>query len=158
MSYDIQPHWGSHGDMLIAALESLPSGSLVIDHGAGIYSTPMISHFDVHVICVEDEPGWRSWASWMYSMRGREAEVIARGKSTVSRMPEASLVFIDGVTRERGDVLKWALAAEVPTIIAHDTEDDAAGMYGWPRHLFDVGGYTVTHDGVRPRTTMWRLA
>lgn len=156
MTYDIAPHWGSHLQVLEPALDSLPAGSLVIEHGAGLYSTPAIAKRDVRVLCIEDEPGWRSWAAWMYAKH--DASVLERAKQTASDLPSAALVFIDGATRERGDLLKWSLTAGVPCIIAHDTEDDMAKTYGFHRHLMSVSGYVVTHDGDRPRTTMWRRA
>ena len=156
MSYDISPHWGSHSTLLESALSALPSGALVIEHGAGIYSTPIVARYDVRVLCVEDEPGWRSWAAWMYKNAGRTATVLERAKQTVGQLSASGLVFIDGITRERGDLLKWALDAKAPAIIAHDTEEDMAKAYGFHRHLMSVPGYVVTHDGERPRTTMWK--
>jgi hypothetical protein len=157
VSYDINPIWGTHTSILERELAALPSGSLVVEHGAGVYSTPLIARFNVRVICIEDLQGWRDWASWIYGMAGREVRVEDWAKPVVPVLPTVSLVFIDGIIRERGDLLKWALAAKVPTIIAHDTEDDYRKMYGYSSHLFREPGYEAGHDGGRPQTTVWKL-
>lgn len=158
--FDIEPQWGSHTSVLNSALESLDySGStpLVIEHGAGMYSSPVIARHGVRVLCIEEAPGWRSWAEWLYDTAGRPLVLESRAKAAIHSLSSAALVFIDGAARERGDLLKWALAAKVPTIIAHDTEDDTGSTHGYQRHLFAPGEYFVTHDGDKPRTTVWRL-
>jgi hypothetical protein len=157
MSLDASPAWGTHSGALSLALESLPPGSLVVEHGAGIYSTPLIARYDVQVICIESLPGWASWANWVYLGAGRVVSTCERAKRAVPHLPRAALVFIDGLASERADLLKWSIAAKVPTIIAHDTERDASTLYGYAMH--DVQGYTIAHDDRRPRTTVWqRLA
>lgn len=157
VSYDINPIWGTHTPALERELAALPRGSLVVEHGAGVYSTPLIAKFDVRVVCIEDLQGWRGWASWIYAAAGRDAEVLDRAKPIVPRLSDVSLVFIDGIIQERGDLLRWALAAKAPTIIAHDTEDDYRKMYGYSSHLFRDANYEVTGDGSRPLTSIWKL-
>lgn len=154
--FDINPGWGSHTTILAAELASLPPGALVIEHGAGVFSTPLIAQHDVRPWCIEDLIGWRGWARWVYASHGRDLRVEERAKPCVSSLPDASLVFIDGIIQERGDLLRWALEAGVPTIIAHDTEDDYRKMYGYSERYFRFPGYTVTSDGSRPQTTVWR--
>lgn len=163
MTKDIDSFWGSHTPSLHAALMEVPPGSLVIEHGAGLYSSTVISRYDVHVLLIEEAPGWTSWAKWLYEMAGRDCETLDRAKPAISRLATAGLVFIDGANRERGDLLKWSLQAGAPLIVAHDTEDDVRKLYGCHSHLFDYPGYTVTHDvgGERsrhphPHTTTWR--
>ncbi len=156
MVYDIDSHWGSHTTMLRAALETLPAGSLVIEHGAGIYSSPVIARHDVRVCVLEELPGWSDWAAWFYENAGREVETLDRAKRCIPRLVDAGLVFIDGAVRERGDLLKWALDANAPIVIAHDTEDDSRKQYGYSSHYFERKGYEVTHDTSHPRTTTWR--
>lgn len=158
--FDIEPQWGSHTSVLSSALESLDySGHqpLIIEHGAGMYSSPVIAQHAVRVVCIEEAMGWRSWSRWLYEQAGREVSLMSRAKESLPLLASAALVFIDGAARERGDLLKWALAAKVPTIIAHDTEEDTSGTYGYHKHVFGAGEYAVTHDGGKPRTTVWRL-
>lgn len=149
--FDIEPAWGSHAPMLESALASLPSGSLVIEHGAGMYSSPIIARYDVRVICIEEAMGWRSWAKWLY---GDKAELLERAKAVIPRLREAALVFIDGAMRERGDLLKWALDARVPLIVAHDTEDDTRKQYNY--RIDTRADYVIEHMTGRPQTTTWR--
>lgn len=147
--FDIEPSWGSHAATLDAEIAKLAPGSLVIEHGAGMYSTPLIARRNVRPVCIEEASGWASWAKWMYA--DRDVRMLSRAKEALPLLADAALVFIDGAARERGDLLKWSLAAGVPVVIAHDTEEPR--QYGY---YIDVPGYAVAHDGVRPRTTTWR--
>ena len=151
--FDIEPAWGSHSSMLEFEVSSLlPSDrQLVIEHGAGMYSSPVIARYPVRVLCIEEAPGWKSWAEWLYRKSGRDVQMLDRAKQCRSLLAEASLVFIDGAARERGDLLKWALDAGVPTIIAHDTEE---GGYGY--RLDSRADYVIDSDNGRPGTTRWR--
>jgi hypothetical protein len=147
--FDIEPAWGSHSAALSSALASLPPGSLVIEHGAGMCSSVLIARHDVRVVCIEEAPGWRAWAGWIY---GGRAELLQRAKQATALLSSAALVLIDGAARERGDLLKWALDAGAPLIIAHDTEEPR--QYGY--RLDARADYVITHDGGTPRTTTWR--
>lgn len=157
VTYDLNPIWGTHTNVLERALAGLPSGALVIEHGAGVYSTPLIARFNVRVICIEELEGWRGWSNWFYQNAGLEVEYLDVAKRSIPRLAEASLVFIDGVASQRGDLLGWAIAAKSPLVIGHDTDDDSefCKLYGYQRHM-TARGYEVTHDGSRPRTTIWR--
>lgn len=136
------------------ALTGLTGDALVIEHGAGLYSSTVVQRCDARVVCIEQDKMWRDWASWLY---GDAGELMDRAKQALPILSSAALVFIDGKASERGDLLRWSLAARVPCIIAHDTEDDHRKQYGYTRESFDAPGYSITHDGVRPRTTAWRL-
>jgi hypothetical protein len=153
MTHDIDTFWGSHSNVLAAALAELEPGAIVIEHGVGLYSSPLIARFDVRVIAIEEMPGWTGWARWLYS--GRDLTVMDRAKAAIPRLASADLVFIDGAARERGDLLKWSLEAGAKRVIAHDTERDSRKLYGYASHLFDAPGYTATHDGNWPITTQW---
>lgn len=144
--FDIEPVWGSHAPTLATALASLPAGSLVIEHGVGMYSSPLIARQDLRVICIEEAPGWRSWAQWLY---GAQATMLSRAKQCREHLAAAALVFIDGAARERGDLIRWALEVGSPLIIAHDTQDQ---QYGYPSRW---DGYKVTSDGGNPLTTTY---
>lgn len=146
--FDIEPAWGSHAPTLDAALDSLPVGSLVIEHGAGMYSSPLIARRDLRVICIEEASGWRSWAAWLY---GDKVTLLSRAKEAIPHLSQAALVFIDGAARERGDLLKWTLHAGAPLVIAHDTHDP---QYGY--NLGARGDYVVTIDPGPPATTRWQ--
>ena len=150
----ITPSVGSHMGVLSAALDSLGDGSLVIEHGAGLYSSVLIRDSGHRAICIERDKDWAAWAAWLY---GAQGEVVERAKRAMSRLVDASLVFVDGAMNERGDLLRWAIEARVPTIIAHDTEDDSRKQYGYVSGLFSAPGYQVTSEGKRPQTTVWRL-
>lgn len=153
---DVDALWGSHVDALDAALGAVPPGSLVIEHGVGLYSSPVIARHDVRVLAIEEWPGWLAWSRWLYESSGREFSHLERAKQCIPHLARAELVFIDGAARERGDLLKWCLEAGVPRIVAHDTEDDRRGFYNYLGHLFRFRGYTVTDDGKAfPRTTTW---
>jgi hypothetical protein len=157
MSYDIGPFYGTHADQLSAELGKLPPGALVVEHGVGVYSTPLISRYDVRVLAVEPLPGWVSWASWLYKLAGREMSSVERSKNTLNVLADAALVFVDGVARDRGPLLGWAIERRVPVIIAHDTEEDALDSYLYTRAHFKAPAYDVEHHGDHPRTTVWRL-
>lgn len=148
--FDIEPMWGSHAQALASELSSLDSAALVIEHGAGMFSTPLIARCDVRVICIEEAPGWSAWAKWMYA--DRNAMFLSRAKQIVDHLPDAALVFIDGAARERGDLLKWALDAGSAVVVAHDTEEPR--RYGY--RLDTRAGYDISSTDEHPRTTIWR--
>lgn len=152
--FDIEPGWGTHTLHLEAELANLAPGSLVIEHGAGMYSSTLISTFDLKVVCIEEAPGWASWAQWLYGAAGRDVTVIGRAKESRSYFADAQLLFVDGAARERGDLVRWALDAGVPVVIAHDTEDDERKKYGY--RLDARADYSIEHSNARPATTIWR--
>lgn len=151
MMFGITEPTGSHLPMLEAAARY--SAGLVIEHGAGLYSTPLLARLGCRVLCCESSEGWREWARWMYQDRG---EVTDSLDATIARLSEASLVFIDGPEAERALLIASCFAARVPTIVAHDTAPAVWRTYGWRDHHFTEPGYVVTHDGDRFRTTTWK--
>lgn len=148
----ITPSVGSHAGVLSATLPRLCHDALVIEHGAGLYSSVLIRDSGHRVVCIEHNKEWRAWAEWLYGV-----PAIERSKQALGRLTDASLVFVDGLANERGDLLRWSIEARVPFIIAHDTEDDHRKQYGYTRDMFTAPNYDVTHDGVRPRTTLLTL-
>lgn len=149
---------GSHLPTLEAAVAGLSAGSLVIEHGAGMYSTPLLCRSSARVLCLEVHPGWAEWARWMYMSAGIEHE-IAGYKQGVPRMAEAALVFIDGEAKERGLLLAACLERRVPIVIAHDTEQHTWQHYGIHPHLFEWRGYRIEHFAEDThRTTQWTLS
>jgi len=152
--FDIEPGWGSHAGYLETELAKLEPSALVIEHGAGMYSSTLVSTFDVKVICIEEVKGWASSARWLYRNAGRDVTVVDRAKQVIPRLADAALVFVDGATRERGDLVRWALDAGVPVVIAHDTEDDERKKYGY--RFDERPDYTIEHSPERPATTIWR--
>jgi len=149
---------GSHIPTLTAAIEALTPGSLVIEHGAGLYSTPLLANLrkDIRVACYEAHPGWSEWARWVYSMSGRPVAVVASYKRLVSQLPEASVLFVDGPALERGPLVRSALHAKVPTIICHDTHQGDWAAYELKEEYFTWGGYSVRHFAEDTyRTTLW---
>ncbi len=144
---------GSHLPVLEAAAARLSPDSFVVEHGAGIYSTPLLARLGVRVLCSEPHPGWAEWARWMYQDRG---VITASWKRLVPRLTEAALAFIDGPAKERGPLLAACFAAKVPTIVAHDTQPKDASHYEYHAHYFKHPGYTVTHSAEDThRTTLW---
>lgn len=154
MTFDINPKWGSHIDALRAELGKLSHGALVIEHGAGMYSSVEIARHDVRVICAEEALGWQAWTAWVYT--GRDATIVERWKHTVPGLADAALVFIDGRARDRSKLLGACIERFVPVIILHDTEQSAWHEYGWSSHLLNPSGYDVEHHGDQPRTTVLR--
>lgn len=147
----------SHMEMLKAALSSLPDGALVIEHGAGMYSTPLLCRYKARVFCAESHPGWAEWARWMYTSAGIDHELADSYKRCVYKFEDCSLLFIDGTARERGVLLKVALERKVPLIVCHDTEEQEWHHYQLHRHYFSAPGYDVSHHDDIHRTTTWRL-
>lgn len=153
----VQTPTGSHLPTLITELEKLPEGALVIEHGAGLYSTPLFCQFPMRVLCAESHDGWLDWARWMYTCADTTVEFVASWKRLVPRLPEAALIFIDGAARERGDLLRCAIEQRVPVIVQHDTQPETWHDYRLHGHDFTARGYDVTHDDQPQRTTTWRL-
>jgi hypothetical protein len=149
---------GSHLGALTDAVRSLPPGAVVIEHGAGLFSTPLLSRADVEVLCIETHPGWSEWARWMYQESGRAFALEDSWKRAAQYLDRASLVFIDGAARDRGPLLKLCLEKHAPLIIVHDTEEHHWGEYQHHAHYFEQKGYVVKHDSEPHRTTVWRLA
>lgn len=147
---------GSHLPALTTALKSLPRFSLVVEHGAGLYSTPLFARHEVRVLCAENHPGWAEWARWIYAMGGTPVDMADSFKRLVPRLGDAALVFIDGTAAERGLLLQAALERNVPTIIVHDTEEREWDFYGHKRHFFEWPKYRITHHSEDThRTTVW---
>jgi hypothetical protein len=143
---------GSHLPVLEEA--ALAAGnSLIIEHGAGIYSTPLLAALGCNVICVEPHKGWAEWARWIYS------DNVTLVESAIAlRLADAALVFLDGPAKERGPLLKACLDASVPTIIAHDTNKREWNYYGWDASMFAHDRYDITHTAEDShRTTRWSL-
>jgi hypothetical protein len=147
---------GSHLPSLTAVVESLPPGSLVLEHGAGMYSTPLLCRYDVRVLCSEAHAGWSEWARWMYTSAGREHQIVDSYKRLVPRLTEAAAVFTDGEAKERGPLLAAALERCVPRVVAHDTDPRDWGHYGFQSHHFEWRGYSIAHFAEDShRTTVW---
>lgn len=146
---------GSHLPTLEAAVAALPSDALVIEHGAGLYSTPLLARYPVRVLCSEPHPAWREWALWMYQ---GEAKVFTSWQAVESYLPRASLVFIDGPAAERGPLLSACLSALVPAIVVYDTDEGDWAEYGLRPQYFSLSAYDVSHtaEGSSHRTTLWR--
>jgi hypothetical protein len=144
---------GSHLPALVAALDSLPAGALVIEHGAGLYSTPLLAQRDIEVQCIETHAGWLEWAAWVYRLSSRPCEMVDSWKH--ADVGRAALVFVDGAARDRGPLVKLALEKGASLIVAHDTEEEHWSEYRHQRHYFEAPGYKVTHDNEPHRTTVW---
>lgn len=153
MMFGINEPTGSH----VGVLERVAAGTsgLVIEHGAGLYSTPLLMRLGCRVLCCEPNDGWREWARWMYREQG---ETVTTLREVMPRLAEAALVFIDGPANERGPLLTACLAAGVPSIVAHDTHERCFTEYGWQPEHFTAPGYVVTHDVYKRkyRTTLWQ--
>ena len=144
---------GSHLPVLEEQVGKLAPDALVIEHGAGLYSTPLLARLGCSVLCSEQHVGWAEWARWIYSGR---AEVIDSFKHVIPRLPDAALVFLDGPARERGVLLQACLDGCVPVIIAHDTQPGHWSLYGLQPHMFVHPKYVVTqHSEDSHRTTLW---
>lgn len=144
---------GSHLPTLEAAAHLISIGSLVIEHGAGLYSTPLLARLGVRVVCSEPHVGWAEWARWIYN---GNVEIVESWKRLVPLLSDAALVFIDGPAKERGLLLAACIDHGVPLIVAHDTQEQDWDHYGHKRHLFRPQGYVVTqHSEDTHRTTLW---
>lgn len=150
--FGIKEPTASHLPLLERAVRA--SHGLVIEHGAGLYSTPLLARLGSKVLCVETNEAWADWAYWIYEER---ADVVNALSVAINLLPSASLVFVDGAANERATLLDAALAAGVPRIVAHDTHERCFDEYGWRADHFAVPGYTVTHDVFKRkfRTTLW---
>jgi hypothetical protein len=148
--FGIEATTGSHLPILEEAAKS--ATGLVVEHGAGLYSTPLLARLGCRVLCCEPHAGWREWAAWIYQNR---AEMVESWEAVTHRLPEASVAFIDGPALERGPLLSACIAASVATIIVHDTEVGDRSSYGLTARHFSPPGYTVTTDA-RRNTTVWR--
>lgn len=145
---------GSHLPVLDAEISVLPPDSLVLEHGAGLYSTPLLARSSVRVVCAEEHEGWREWARWIYQGRFVVEEMTKR---LVPRMASAALVFIDGEANNRSWLLGEAIKARVPVIIAHDTEEEHWHLYKYRAEHFESPAYHIVHDSNPHRTTLWKL-
>lgn len=143
---------GSHLPILETQIAALSPGALVVEHGAGLYSTPFLARRDVRVLCVEEHPGWAEWARWLY---GDRAEMVEMAKRVVPRLHEVALAFIDGEARQRSFMINACLEYRVPVIVAHDTEEEHWHAYRYREQMFAHPNYKVTHDNEPHRTTLW---
>lgn len=150
----IESPTGSHLPVLESVSRAAGDG-LIIEHGAGLYSTPLLARIGARVLCTESHVGWAEWARWIYEGR---AEIVDSWKQAAARLEEAALVFIDGTANERGTLVQMCLDRGVPSIIAHDTNDSDWSHYGYQPHMFAHPRYNVTHHSEDThRTTLWVL-
>jgi hypothetical protein len=144
----------SHLPVLEEAASRVGDG-LVIEHGAGLYSTPLLAGLGCRVLCVEPHKGWAEWARWIYC---DEAEMVESANLAMPRLSEATVVFLDGPAKERGPLLQAALHVGVPTIIAHDTQKREWSYYDFNAAMFEHPRYEVSHHAEDShRTTLWKL-
>lgn len=153
----IESPTASHLPVLAAAIEAAPPGSLVIEHGAGLYSTPLLARFPgLEIVCAEPHSGWAEWARWIYRDSGAVV-VDAVDDATLAR---AAVVFLDGPADERGPLLERCLRLRVPEIVCHDTNPTPREWrsYGLKPHMFESTEYAITHSSEDThRTTRWSL-
>lgn len=150
----IESPTGSHLPVLEQAAGDA-ANRLVIEHGAGLYSTPLLARLGCNVLCCEPHAGWAEWARWIYQ---GNVEMVGSFKRVIERLGDAAVVFLDGPTRERGLLLQACLERHVPTIIAHDTQQGDWGHYGYQPHMFTHVDYVISqHAEESHRTTLWRL-
>lgn len=138
----------SHLPVLEARAREVGEG-LVIEHGAGIYSTPLLARLGCRVVCAEPHPAWAEWARWIY--QDSPAQVVLYPNP--GEIKSAALVFLDGPAKERGPLLLECLAAGVPTIIVHDTGKRTRREYGFTDAMFEHPAYDVTTPA--ENTTLW---
>lgn len=151
----IQSPTGSHLPVLEAAVRGLPAGALVIEHGAGLYSTVLLARLGANVLCCEPHVGWAEWARFVY---GAGVEVAGSIDVALARLGDAALMFLDGPAKERGVLLQACLERRVPLIIAHDTHRQEFRYYGFRVPMFEDERYEITHSAEDShRTTMWKL-
>ncbi len=142
----------SHLPILERAVHDSADG-LVIEHGAGLYSTPLLARLGRPVLCSESHPGWLEWAAWIYQGK---AEIVDSWKDLIPRLGEASVLFVDGAASERGPIIQAALDCGVPFIVAHDTNKREWYHYGYQPHMFKVQGYEISHSSEDThQTTLW---
>lgn len=151
----LQSPTASHLPVLERAVRTMPDGGLIIEHGAGLYSTVFLSRTDVRILCCEPNPGWAEWARWVYDGK---AEIVDSFKRALERLGDASVVFLDGPAAERGVLLQACLDRKVPFIIAHDTNKREWNEYGYQPHMFSHPDYAIEQQPNDPHvTTSWVL-
>lgn len=152
---NIQSPSGSHLPTLERVIRKSSSAyPTVLEHGAGLYSTPLLARLKCSVLCWEPHPNWHEWARWMYEGRAR---FLASFAETLAIVETADVVFIDGPALERGQLLSAAIAAGVRSIVVHNTEEGDWPSYGLTAEQFSAPGYKVTHHAVDSyRTTLWQ--
>ncbi len=151
---NIKSPTGSHLPTLLDAVKRTGSSPVVIEHGAGLYSTPLLSRLECRVVCHEPNPNWREWANWIYEGQCRFVESFDELLKSVS---SASVVFIDGPALERGPLLSASIAARVASIVVHNTEEGDWSAYALTAEHFSAPGYEVKHYSADTyRTTLWR--
>jgi hypothetical protein len=146
---------GSHLPTLERAIRDAPAAyPTVLEHGAGLYSTPLLIRLGCNVLSWEPHPGWQEWARWMYEGRCR---FLASFEETLASVEQAHVVFVDGPALERGPLLSAAISAGVPSIVVHNTEEGDWPAYALTAEQFSAPGYKITHHAVDSyRTTLWR--
>ena len=145
---------GSHLPILYQVVDHAHIDGLIVEHGAGLYSTPMLARMERNILCYEPDPGWHEWAAWMYEGRVRFVDSFS---ALLRSVEQAAVVFIDGAAKERGLLLTAAISASVPAIVVHNTEQGDWDTYGLKAAHFTAPGYEVTHHSEDSyRTTLWR--
>ena len=151
---DIKAPTGSHLPTLLQAVRKAGPRPVVIEHGAGLYSTPLLARLECKVICHESNPNWHEWANWIYEGRCRFTYSFEELLASVNG---ASVVFIDGPALERGPLLSASIAARVGSIVVHNTEEGDWPSYALTAEQFAAPGYEVKHYAADSyRTTLWR--
>lgn len=145
--------WASHVPVLKALLEKYPIRRAV-EHGCGIYSTPILAQCTGFSVDGDEE--WIRKAkeatkfngAWRYVLGSTLKPFDIRG---------ADLAFIDGITEYRRESAQHALDARVPFVVIHDAE--RPGTYKWGQ--LETRGYhrrdfTANH-GLHKMTTVFSV-
>lgn len=145
---------GSHLPTLARAIAGAGPGAVIIEHGAGLYSTPLLARLRCNVLCYEPHPNWHEWANWIYEGR---CKLLGSFDELIASVDKASVVFIDGPALERGPLLSASIAAGVSSIVVHNTEEGDWPAYALNAEQFSAPGYEVTHHSADTyRTTLWQ--
>lgn len=146
---------GSHLPVLEQSVRDMPEGGLVIEHGAGLYSTVLLARLGVRALCCEPHTGWREWARWVYPDSIEVSDTVG---AALDRLGDAAVVFLDGPAKERGVLLQACLEKRVPVIVVHDTGKREWNYYGFERHMFEHPDYETWLQPDDPHKTMrWTL-
>jgi hypothetical protein len=127
---------------------------LIVEFGAGDFSTPFLHFFAEHgrdVVTYEETSHWLNKFRYLFS--GRHQGLVLP-QASAGQAAAADVVLIDGSAESRGPIL--ALLAECPVryIVVHDTQPATIGTHPGLRQALERYTYRYDWTTLQPQTTI----
>jgi hypothetical protein len=133
---------GTHMDVLRSWVARLKPQS-ILEHGAGLNSTPYLRSLGIRVVTIEDDPRWHAGAALSVPFEHWDAS------------ERFDIVLVDGPGTQRAQVVEASMIVGSRCIIEHDAEAWSSAELELRLKLCDAYGYAFSQDStLNPETAV----